>query len=203
MVTKRELERKLADLEAQKRTDVPEDDDRERIEACFDGMYMYEPEPDLTNALGSLGFVVERDVQDYANGGAVRLRTTPSAGDILGTVGWRHDGPTADHNDIRIIWEADRLEQVRADAEHPTVYTEPDVPDAADRTVVAEGDGWKAVVPSDRLITNMVQRRSKAESHGFDILGPVELPLEDTDQYDLVEVDAAPDEDRQPRRPDV
>ena len=32
---------------------------------------------------------------------------------------------------------------------------------------------------------------------------PVDLPLTDADKYDLVEVDANPDADRQPNRPDV
>lgn len=204
MATKRELERKLADLEAQNRTDAPEDDDRERIELCFDGLYMYEPEPELTDALGSCGFVVERDVRDYADGGMVLLQTTPSAGDISGAVSWHRDGPTADLNDVRIVWEADRLKQVRTDAEHPTVYAEPDVPAETERTVIDEGEGWVAVVLSDRVITNTVERRGNAEHRGHEILGPVELPVADADEYDLVEVevDADPDEDCQ-RSPDV
>ena len=125
------------------------------------------------------------------------LQTTPSAGDVLGRVSWHRDGPTADHNDVRIIWEADRLEQVRADAEHPTVYAEPDVPAETERTVIDEGEGWVAVVPSDRVITNTVERRNDAEYHGHEILGPVGLPLEHADEYDLVEVDVDPDADPQ------
>ena len=202
MATKRELERRLADLEAQNRTAGPADDDPERIELYFDGLYMYEPEPELTDALGSRGFVVERDVQDDADSGTVLLETVPSAGDVLGAVSWHRDGPTADLNDVRIVWEADRLEEVRADAEHPTVYAEPDVPAETERTVIDEGEGWAAVVPSDRVITNTVERRGNAEHRGHEILGPVELPLADADEYDLVEVDADPDEDCQ-RSPDV
>lgn len=74
------------------------------------------------------------------------------------------------------------------------MYAEPTIP--PDPVVVNEGDGWQAVVPSDRVITNMVHRRGDAEYHGFGILGPVELPTADADEYDLVETDADPDGDR-------
>lgn len=200
MATKRELECRLATLEAQNRTDAPEDDDRERTELYSDGLYMQGPEPELTDALRSCGFVVERDVRDSADGGIVLLQTTPSTGDVVGAVSWYRDGPTAGLTDIRIVWEADRLEQVRADAEHPTVYAEPDVPAETERTVIDEGEGWMAVVPSDRVITNPVERRCDAEYHGHEILGPVELPL--ADEYDLVEVDADPDADPHQRAAD-
>lgn len=122
----------------------------------------------------------------------VLLQTTPSTGDIVGAVSWHRDGPTADLNDIRIVWEADRLEQVRADAEHPTVYAESDVPAETERTVIDEDEGWMAVVPSDWVITNPVERCRDAEYRGHEILGPVELPLADADESDLVEVDADP-----------
>lgn len=102
---------------------------------------------------------------------------------------------------MRIVWEDDYLEQVLADAEYPTEYGEPEVPAAP--FVVDEGDGWQAVVPSHRVVTQMVHRRCGAEYHGLDILGPVELPVADADEYDLVEVDADPDGDRQPGLPDV
>ncbi|ADJ13911.1 hypothetical protein [Halalkalicoccus jeotgali] len=199
MATKRQLERKLAELEAQNHSTTPEEDDRECLELHFDGLHAYELEPELTDTLSSYGFVVERDVREYANGRTVVLQTTPSASAVLGAVSWHRDGPTADHNDVRIIWEPDRLEQVRADAEHSTVYVAPDVPDETERTVIAEGDGWTAIVPSDRVITNRVVRRKNAEYHGYEILGPVELPLENAAEYDLVEVTTDPDGDRQSR----
>lgn len=98
---------------------------------------------------------------------------------------------------MRIVWEDERLEEVLADAKYPTEHAEPDVP--VDPLVVDED--WRAVVSADRVITNMVQRRADAEYHRFEILGPVERPVEDADEYDLVEVDADPDKDRQPEFP--
>lgn len=86
--------------------------------------------------------------------------------------------------DVRIVWEDERLEEVLADAEYPTEHAESDV--LADPFVVDEG--WRAVMSADRVITNTVQRRADAE---------------DADEYDLVEVDADPDEDRQLGLPDV
>lgn len=71
-------------------------------------------------------------------------------------------------------------------AKHPTVYAELDVPAETERIVVAEGEGWVAVVPSDRVITNTGERRGGAEYHGHEILGPVRIPLADGADYDLV-----------------
>lgn len=58
-------------------------------------------------------------------------------------------------------------------------------------------------MPSDHVITTMIQRRGDAEYHGFEILGPVSLPLADAAECDLVEVDADPEGNRQPNRSDV
>lgn len=49
-----------------------------------------------------------------------------------------------------------------------------------------------AVVPSDRVITNTGERRGDAEHGGHEIFGPVELPLADAAEHDLVEIDADP-----------
>ena len=48
----------------------------------------------------------------------------------------------------------------------------------------------------------MVHRHGDAERRGFEILEPVGLPLADVAEYDLIEVDADPDGDRQPGLPD-
>lgn len=100
-----------------------------------------------------------------------------------------------------IVWEDERREQVLADATYPVTDAEPDVP--ADPFLIAEDAGWRAVAPTDQVITNLVKQRRDVERHGFEILGPVDLPLTDADKYALGEIDADPDVDRQPKRPDV
>lgn len=165
-------------------------------------MLLYEPEPELTDAFQSRGFVVKREERDHGHGNEdVVLHTTLSASDIFHAISWYQAGPTAVADDVRIVWEDKRREQVLADAEHPTEYAEPEVPE--DPFVVVEHDGWRAVVPSDRVITTMIQRRGDAKYHGFEILEPVGLPLEDATECDLVEVDADPEGNRQPNRSDV
>lgn len=194
MTTKRSLERRLEAVEENVTSE------KDRLKIHFGNGFMYETEPKLTIALRSRGFVIEREERVHENGNEdVRLHTTPSTPDVFSAISWHHGGPTANHNDVRIIWEDERLEQVLADATYATEYAESDVPAGVDTTVVTEGEGWKAVVRADRVITNMVHRRSDAEYHGFEILGPVELPLSDNEKYDLVEVNADPDADRQPR----
>lgn len=201
MTTKRDIERRLEALEQETASEDDDEDETERLEFHF-GVYMYEPEPQLTKALQELGFVVEREEKGTKDGeGGIILHTTPSATDVFGEVSWSRPGLTAVVGDIRIVWDDERREEVLANAEYPTAYGEATVP--ADPVVVDEGDGWKAVVPSDRVITRMVHRRNDAEYHGFEILGPVELPLQDAAEYDLVEVDADPDDDRHPNRPDI
>lgn len=199
MTTKRRIERKLKTLE--EAAAAESENEKERLE-IHPALLLCKPEPELTDLLRSRGFVVEREEQIHGNGTEdVVLHTTPSVRDVFQEVSWHHAGPTAVPDDVRIVWEDDYLEQVLADAEYPTEYGEPEVPAAP--FVVDEGDGWQAVVPSDRVVTQMVHRRCGAEYHGLDILGPVELPVADADEYDLVEVDADPDEDRQPGLPDV
>lgn len=102
---------------------------------------------------------------------------------------------------VRVVWDDERLERVLADAEHPVEYAEVEPP--ADPIVIDEGEGWRALAPAEQVITKMVQRRSDAEYHGFEILGPVELPLQDAAEYDLVEINADLDEDPQRSDADV
>lgn len=78
---------------------------------------MYEPEPELTDAFQSRGFVVKREERDHGHGNEdVVLHTTLSASDIFHAISWYHAGPTAIADDVRIVWEDKRREQVLADA---------------------------------------------------------------------------------------
>lgn len=95
MTTKREIERRLEALEEEAATE----NETGRMEFHVDNGLMYEPEPELTNALRALGFVVEREEQ----GEIVMLYTTPSTGDLFPTISWHHDGPTVAPNAVRIV----------------------------------------------------------------------------------------------------
>lgn len=151
----------------------------------------YRSEPDLTDDLVSAGFVVEREERVHNNGNEdVVLYTTPSAFEVFYAVLWHYPGPTAPRDDVCIAWEDDRLEQVLDSAEYPIAYTPPDCP--ANASIVVEGDGWRAIAPTERVIENMVLRRSSAESYGYKIIGPVGVPIENSREYDFVEVDADP-----------
>lgn len=189
MVTKRNIERRLKALEKT----ASSKNGKKRIEIYPDGL-MCEPEPELTNAFSERGFVVEREQIGAGEHESVRLHTTPSAADILHMVSWHTAGPTAVPNDVRIVWEAERLEAVLADAAYPVEYADLEAPDNS--FVIDDGDGWTAVVPADRVITNLVAQRGIGENHDLEILGPIKLPISGADEYDLVEVDADPDDDR-------
>jgi hypothetical protein len=94
--------------------------------------------------------------------------------------------------------ETDRLE-IHLDGEllHGP---EPEAP--VNPVVVNEGDDWMAVSPAERVITNQVHRREDVDSQMFDIINTVNPLVTDSDTYDLVEVDADPDAERQPKRSD-
>lgn len=83
MTTKRTIERRLEALERRANAGA----EKERLELHLGGGLMYEPEPELTETLRSLGFVVEREVQVYDSGdGVVMLHTTPWASDVFNAV---------------------------------------------------------------------------------------------------------------------
>lgn len=191
MTTKRDIERKLEAL----KQEIASENEKERLEIYPDGC-MCQPEPELTNVFSERGFVVERERIRTSEHETVRLHTTPSAADILHTVSWHTAGSTAVPDDVRIVWEAERLEAVLADAVYPVEYADPEVPD--NPFVIDDGDGWSAIVPTDRIITNTVHQRGDAERHDLEILGPVELPIWGAAKYDLVETNVDPDDD--PRR---
>lgn len=60
-----------------------------------------------------------------------------------------------------------------------------------DRRAPDAGETWWAVAPSEHVIMKIVYRCDTAENHGFDILRPVEFPLNDTAEYDLVSMEGA------------
>lgn len=176
------LKRRLDNLEEQVTSE------QGRIEALAEMALWHAPEPEFTDYLASRGFVVEREERRHDNGHQdVLLHTTPSAADIFHSIVWHHEGPTLPRDEIRILWEDSALETVLSSTEHPAEH-EPQNPD--ETTVVVEGDGWHAVGPSERVIENMVIRRSTAERHDFEILRSVPSSVEDADEYDLVEVNA-------------
>lgn len=198
MTTKRELERRLAALE-EAAADEPE---KGRPEIHLGGGFMYGTEPHLTDFLRSIGFVVEREERCHGNEHEdVLLETAPPALGVFNTTSWNYPGRTAVREELRIIWEDDALEKARGDADHPVTYAEPDMPE--NPIVVTEDEGWMAVAPVEHVITSMIHRRANAEFHGFDILDPVELPIQGATEYDLVKVDADPNAERRPRAPDV
>jgi hypothetical protein len=65
---------------------------------------------------------------------------------------------------VQIVWDADRLEEVIENADHPVKYEPSDLPD--DPAVVVGGDGWEAVVPVDRVIENSIMKRRKRRNMG-------------------------------------
>jgi len=183
--TKRSIEARLEDLERKV------DERNERWELHFGPGMMMAPEPQLTDYLVSLGFVVEREVRNHSNGHEdVVLRTIPDAIGLFNTVLWHYEGPTVHRDDVRIMWEDDTLEATLAGVEHHVEHSEPDYPTSW--TSVDEGDGWTAVAPTDRVVSNAIVRRSEAESNGHDILRSVPSYIPDADEYDLVEVDMEP-----------
>lgn len=108
---------------------------------------MCEPEPELTNVFSERGFVVERERIRTSEHETVRLHTTPSAADILHAVSWHTAGPTAVQDDVRIVWEVERLEAVLADAVYPVEYVDPKVPD--NPFVIDDGDGYPLFEDTD------------------------------------------------------
>ena len=179
--TKRTIDARLEELERK----VGEK--RERTEILIGYGVSVAPEPQLTDYLVSLGFVVEREVRTHSSGYEdVQLHTTPSSPEIFQSICWHSTGRTALREDIRIMWEEDSREAILADADYPARYIEPDYPDGP--IVVEEGDGWMAVVPQDRVIKNTVTRRSTAERQGYEIIRSVPSWVPDADEYDLVEV---------------
>lgn len=194
--TRRNLEKRLGDLEDQVTTEG------DRLEMLAGYGLMHADEPALTNYLVSLGFVVECEERVHGNGHEdVMVHTTPSASDVFHSVLWHYDGPTAPRDDLRIAWDDDRLEAVVANADHPVEHDTPKFPD--DPVVVDEGDGWRVLAPTEHAVENMVLKRSAAENYGYDILGPVPSRIDDADEHDLVEVDAdpVPYADRRPTTP--
>ena len=183
--TKRTIDARLEELERK----VGEK--RERWELHFGPGMMTAPEPRLTDYLVSLGFVVDREVRTHSTGHEdVVLRSTPDAIGLFNTVLWHYEGPTVHRDEVRIVWEDDALEATLTGVEHDVEYSEPDYP--ASWTSVDEGDGWTAVAPTDRVVSNAIVRRSAAKSNGYDILRSVPSYIPDADKHDLVEVDMEP-----------
>lgn len=191
MTTKRNIERRLEALEAQT-ADVGD-----RPEMVADAWLWRGPEPELTDYLATRGFVIEREARHYENGYEdVLLHATPSAGNLRHQLLWHWDGPTAPLDDLRIVWEDTAHDAVLADVAHPVEYSRPGPPDES--VTIEAGDGWQAVVPEDRVIDSLVLRRGGAERSPYEIRRPVELPIRNADEYDLVVVDADPGADRHP-----
>lgn len=182
--TKRSIAARIDALEA----DITTAGDR--LEVLPKSM-LYADEPRLTVSLASRGFVVEREPQtDGPADPMVRLQTTPSLREVSQAVLWHTEGPTAVSDDVRIAWDDDRLAEILAAADAEVVHDVPDLPD--ERVVVAEGEGWEAVAPADRVVETMILRRSAAENADYEIRGPVPPWVDGADEYDLVEVDADP-----------
>lgn len=185
MTTKRSIEKRIEHLEEGLAIE------KDRLELLVGPGLWYGPEPELTNLLISRGFVVEREDQVHKKRHQhVQLHTIPSAFNVFQSILWHYDGPTAAQDDVRVMWEDAHREQVVSNATYPVEYSDPDLPD--NPIVVDEGDGWMAVAPADRVVENMVLRRSAAEQYGYEIRDPVPSWIDDADEYDLVEVDADP-----------
>ena len=182
--TKRTINARLEALEEETTNENP------RLEVLPEVM-RYNTEPRLTADLMFRGFVVEREPQTDGPGRSmVRLQTTPSMRDVTHAVLWHTEGPTAPKDEIRIAWDDDRREAVLEAADSDVVSETPTLP--SDPVVVADGDGWEAVVTADRVVENMILRQAEAETFDYEILGPVPPWIDGTDEYDLVEVDAEP-----------
>lgn len=185
MTTKREIRRRLEALE--ERTA----DADERLEILSGPSLMMATEPHLSAPLAAQGFVVEREERTHGNGhGNVLVYATPAAGDLRHSLLWHYPGPTAPREDLCILRDDDRHAQICAESDHPLTFERPDPP--SDPVVIEDGDGWRAVVPGDRAIESMILRRGSAERSSHDIRGPVELPIANADEYDLVVLDADP-----------
>jgi hypothetical protein len=155
------------------------------------GLFMWSgDEPELTEYLVSRGFAVEREERTHDNGYRdVLLHPTPDVKDVFLSVTWHYDGPTTPNDAVRIRWDDEALEKAVKTAEHPVEYDSPTLP--ADPVTVAEGEGWAAVAEADMVAENMVDRRSKAEREGLEILGDAP-PVSDREKHDLVEIDGDP-----------
>jgi hypothetical protein len=175
----------------------------ERIEFCVGYGIMYAPEPQLTEYLASLGFMVEREERVFENGNQdVMLRTTPSLSDFFGFLQWYSEGTTTDPDNARILWYDDGLDAVVTDAEHPVVYEEPTLPGCgpefddpeslSDLTVVGGGEGWDLGVHPECHVWEMILPRSEATRYGFEILNDVPSWIPIPTGLDLVVVDFEP-----------
>ncbi|KAB7514656.1 hypothetical protein DM867_05940 [Halosegnis rubeus] len=185
MTSRREIRDRTAALE-DRTTEAGE-----RLETVVGGGLMIATEPQLSAPVAAQGFVVEREARTHDTGHEdVVLHTTPSVSELRHSLLWYYPGPTAPREDLRILWADDRHDQVCAAATHPIIFDRPDPP--PEPVVIKEGDGWRAVVPAARTIESMILRRGNAERSSHDIRGPVELPIADADEYDLVVLDAAP-----------
>ena len=95
--TKRTIDARLEELERK----VGEK--RERTEILSGPAITTAPEPQLTDYLVSLGFVVEQEVRTHSSGYEdVVLRSTPDAIELFNTVLWHYEGPTVHRDDVRI-----------------------------------------------------------------------------------------------------
>jgi len=180
--SKREIERDLETLGGTV--------DGSRTELIAGMVMWWGEEPELTEYLASRGFVVEREERTHDNGHRdVLLHPTPDVKDVFHSVTWHYPGPTTPNDAVRIRWDADAREEAVDAAEYPVEYDAPDPPE--EPISVVEGDGWAAVAEADLVAENMVDRRSKAEREGLEILGEAP-PVSDREKHDLVEIDAAP-----------
>lgn len=146
-------------------------------------------EPELTEYLTTRGFVVEREVRTHNGHEDVILHTTPPAVDVFHQITWHYGGPTTPNDAVRVRFDEDRREEALATAEYPVEYEEPPLPE--EPITVVDGDGWEAVAEADLVAENMVDRRSKAEREGLEVLGEAP-PIPDREKYDLVEINARP-----------
>ena len=176
--SKRELEREIKEL-----SDTVAGSRTELIAGV--GIWWGE-EPELTEYLASRGFVVEREERSHP---MVLLHSTPDASDVFHSVTWHHPGPTTPDDAVRIRWDADAREAAVDTAEYPVEYDAPVLPE--EPITVVEGDGWNAVAEADLVAENMVDRRSRAEREGLEILGEAP-PVPGHEKNDLVEIDADP-----------
>lgn len=179
--------------ELQDRLDAVEravDGPETRTELIADMALWSGEEPELTEYLTTRGFVVEREVRKHDNGYQdVLLHTTPSAKDVFYSATWHYGGPTTPNDAVRMRWGTDALEDALDAVEHPVRHEEPELPD--DPVTVVDGDGWDAVAEAELVAERMVDRRSRAEREGWDIIGDAP-PIPDREKYDLVEIDADP-----------
>lgn len=180
--SKREIERALETL-----GDAVDDS---RTELVASMVLWWGEEPELTEYLASRGFVVEREVRTHDNGYQnVLLHATPDVKDVFHSVTWHYPGPTTPNDAVRIRWDDDAREEAVAAAEYPVEYDARPLPE--EPITVVEGEGWDAVAEADLVAENMVDRRSKAEREGLEILGEPP-PIPDREKHDLVEIDAEP-----------